>query len=323
MRTSACAAIDAQAMSQVLAITLPLFALVGAGFLAVRTGLLAPVVVAGLGQLVFGLEIPAVLFRSLAGQDFSQGFDIRINLAYFGGCFLVFAASLMIGLFAFGLNRAQAGVFGFSAMYSNSSLLGVPLIQAAFGASGLALLGKIIAFHSLLLIPVATLVVASGQNGRASLAMALDRSVRATLGNPIVLGLIAGIAWNLTGLGLAPSVDRVTTMLSEAATPTALLALGGMQGAIGRQQIRQAGASVALKLVAHPLLVYLLASALGGLSREAIAVATITAALPAGMNVYLMAQRYDCYLAEATAATSLGTLLSVLSIGAALGIAFA
>jgi predicted permease len=91
-----------------------------------------------------------------------------------------------------------------------------------------------------------------------------------------------------------------------------------MQGRIGWHQAKQAAASVTLKLAVHPLIVCLLAMALGGLPPASIAVATITASLPAGMNVYLMARQYDCYVDEATATTTLGTLLSVLSIALAL-----
>ena len=48
-------------------------------------------------------------------------------------------------------------------MYSNAALLGLPLMQMAFGTNGLILQTKIIAFHSLILLPVTTMVIAMGR----------------------------------------------------------------------------------------------------------------------------------------------------------------
>jgi predicted permease len=308
--------------SQGAAIIVPLFAMICLGALVVRAGIVSAEAASGLGRLALCIEIPALLFRSLASQDLIDNLDLRISLAYLGGCLLVLLISVVLGRTVFGLNGSQAGIFGLSATYSNSSLLGVPIVQALFGAPGLLLLGKIIAFHSLLLLPACTLLVVLGRGGATGGAEGIGPALRSasaeTVRNPIVIGLLAGAAWSCTGWGLTGPVDRIASLLSEAATPTALLALGGMLGPIRLNQIRQASAAVVLKLALHPLLVCLLAFGIGGLPPMAIAIATITAALPAGMNVYLLAQHYDCYLAEATAATALGTLLSVVSIALAL-----
>ena len=305
-------------MPGVVDIMIPTVALIAIGYLAPRAGRLTPAAADGLGRLVFSLGIPVLLCRSLAFQDLRAQADLRITLVYFGGCFLILVVSLLLGRRLLGLDRAESGLFGLSAMYSNSSLLGVPIVQAAFGTPGLVLLGKIIVFHSLLLLPATTLIVQLGRADRSRVAGAVWQSIASTLCNPIVLGLLAGAAWSLTGEKLWAPLDRVTDMLAQAATPMALLALGAMQGAGGMRQIRRVGVSVALKLLLHPALVYTIAIAWGGLSAEAVAVATITAALPAGMNVYLLAQQNGCYVRESTLAISVGTLLSMLSLSAVL-----
>ena len=109
----------------------------------------------------------------------------------------------------------------------------------------------------------------------------------------------------------------MTAMLSAAASPTALIALGAAQAQSSLRiggELLEAMTVAILKLVLHPLIVWFLASRIAGLPPDAVAVATVTAALPAGANVYLQAHQFGCYVAGAVNAVMLTTLMSVISI---------
>ncbi|RPH60165.1 MAG: AEC family transporter, partial [Burkholderiales bacterium] len=75
-----------------------------------------------------------------------------------------------------------------------------------------------------------------------------------------------------------------------------------------------AAALTALKSLAHPLLVWLVGAFVLGVGPLPLAVATVTAALPIGANVYLFAQRYGAQVGEVSAAVTLSTLATALSL---------
>ena len=297
-------------MTTTLSILTPLFGLLAIGFAAAWFGLLGREAVAGLVKVVSCIEIPALLFRALARGQGSALEGLDIALVYFVACAVLLALAYGVARLALRLDAAQSGVFGMGAVYSNSSLIGVPIAQALLGEPGIALLTKIIALHSLVLIPVSTCLVAFGAAKREP----LWPTIRGIVGSPMVLALMAGFAWQQAGLGLPLVLDRITGTLSDAASPTALIALGAT---IARVPLPRAfGApmlAAGFKLVAHPLLVWLLAR-LFGLSSDATLIATVTAALPPGINVYIMANHFGRYAEEAARAFALATALSFVTI---------
>jgi len=298
----------------------PVVALTAIGYGAGRTIVPAGAVKA-LVNIVNYIEIPVLLFRALAHQDIVRDPQLGISAVYFAGCFGVLILALVIGRWGFRLKLDELGVFGMGAMYSNSSLLGIPLVQTAFGTTGLVLLTKIIAFHSLILIPVATVIVTVGRGDVQGVPAMMRSAITTALCNPIILGLLAGLAWSLAGWPIPGAIDHVLEMLAVAASPTALLAMGATQAhfRIGGHRA-QVLTGAALKLVLHPLLVWGLAAGFAGLSREAVAVATVTAALPPGINVYLLAHQYDCAVGRAASTMIVASILSIVSVGVVLAL---
>jgi len=209
------------------------------------------------------------------------------------------------------LDLAECAIFGMGVVYSNSSLIGVPIVNALFGERGVILITQIIAVHSLVLIPLATTLVAIGMHRER---MRIREILAAALTNPMTIALVAGFAWRATGLALPQEVGQVAGMLAGAASPMALIALGALIARLTwPDQFGAPIASTVLKLVVHPLLIWLLAR-VAGLPREAVAVATITAALPPGVNVYVMAAQFGRYAEESTCAFAVATTASIVTV---------
>jgi len=68
----------------------------------------------------------------------------------------------------------------------------------------------------------------------------------------------------------------------------------------------------------QPIVVWALARLLG-LAPLDLAVVTVAAALPIGMNAFIVAQRYQLYVAQSASAVVLSNLLSVVTLGTVLG----
>jgi malonate transporter len=292
-----------------LTVLVPIFALLALGFAAARAGLLTAEGNRGLLKLVACFAIPALLFRSLAGAQTGGGGELAV--IYLLGCAALLVIAVVYGRAVLGLGASECVVFGMGVIYSNSSLIGVPIAQALLGNQGVALLSEIIAVHTLVLIPVATLLLAFGDGhgaGRGSKALI------AAVSNPMTLALAAGLAWRQTGLAVPDMIDHIIGPLAAAAPALSLIALGATVAQVPLPtSYATPAAAVMLKLVVHPLLIWSIAHAMS-LPRDQTLIATMTAALPPGINVYVMAAHFGRHAEDAARSFALATTLSAISI---------
>jgi predicted permease len=169
--------------------------------------------------------------------------------------------------------------------------------MALFGEAGLALHIALVSLHALVLLSLAT-ALAEGSLAReraraaggGSLARTLMHTARQTVVHPVVLPILAGLAWNLTGLGLHPVVDEVLALLARAVVPLCLLLIGLSLAAYGlRAHWRGAIGLVLVKLFVAPALVLVVGQAVFGLQGLPLAVIVMLAALPVGTWVVAVA----------------------------------
>ena len=201
----------------------------------------------------------------------------------------------------FGRRGAAPAIFGISAAFSNTIILGIPIVLRAFGEDAAVPLSLIVAFHSALIFTLTTVVAEIGAGGAAHWQGTLLNVGRGLAGNPILWGIAGGLAVNLLGLELPAVLDQFAATLGAAALPSALFALGANLSRFRlARTLREAALLTALKIVLQPLLVYLLAAHVFGLAPLSLAVALTIAALPTGINAYLFAARYEAAVPEAT-----------------------
>jgi predicted permease len=212
---------------------------------------------------------------------------------------------------------ARPAARAISAAYGNNAQLGIPMAAALFGEVGLQLHLSIVSLHALILLTLLTARVerdlahaaARGAGRQARLARTLLLTARNTVIHPIVLPVLAGLGWNLTGLALPGPIDEVLVLLGAAVVPVSLIAIGlslghyGLRGAAGGALWLAAG-----KLLLQPALVLLVAAGAAGLRGVPLAVVVMAAAMPIGVNALLFAQRYRAGEAEATTAIVVSTL---------------
>lgn len=318
-------------MGIVLDIILPVFGLVVLGFAAAKLNWFDDTATRGLSLFVFNFAIPVLLFRSLATTDLPADIPWTFLVAFYAGGLAVFAINLMIARTAWRRAPDEAAVFGLAAAFSNTVLLGIPLVLTTFGDRASLPLFLLIAFHVPVYLPLATSLAeayrgrggtnSSGQAGtgaRSGGGLAILRATAVGLvTNPIILGLAAGLLWNLTGAALPDLVDAIASHLAAAAVPCSLFALGASVARFRLAgQIGQAMGSVVLKTLVHPALVWALGALVFDLEPLWLGVAVLLAAMPAGANVYLFAQRYGVCIGSAatTVLVSTGVSIGTISI---------
>jgi predicted permease len=307
---------EAPPIAVIADIVAPIFGIVLIGWVAARMGAIDEAAGRGLSLFAFNIAIPVMLVRTLAEAALPPQPEWRFILAYFGGAFANFALSAHLARRLFGRKGAEPAIFGITAAFSNTTILGIPLVLEAYGEPAAVPLSLILGFHSALLFTLTTIVAEAGLGAGSSLAAVLLNVIKGLATNPILWGIGAGLALNHLGLALPPTLDRLAATLGAAALPTALFALGVNLSRFRLMgSLREALLLAALKIVAQPLLIWVLARHVFALPPLTVAIAVTIGALPSGINAYLFAARYRAAVPEATSTVLLSTLVSVITVG--------
>ena len=139
------------------------------------------------------------------------------------------------------------------------------------------------------------------------------------LRNPIVISVLAGVAWSTTASPLPVVLDTVLEPIARTAVPCALFALGATLTRYRFSGSFPAAATMSLlKLAVHPALVWLLATRVFTVDPLWVRVAVLLAAMPTGINTFLFARQYEAAVPAASSAIILATVASTITITALL-----
>ena len=307
-------------MNALVDVVVPVFVLVGLGWLFAVTKVLSRETGDGLVAFVFTVAVPLLLARTIVLGPPLDGGVVRLWLCYFGAVALVWTLAGLGVVRLFGRGRRAGVIAGVGAGFSNLVLMGIPLTQLAYGQAGLDVLFLVIAIHLPIMVGTATFLMefalrADGVETRpVNLAGTATALVRNLGRNPLVLGILFGLAWRLSGLPFTGLTARVADLLGGAAGPVALFALGmglnkyGIRGNLG-----PALYLTTLSLAVMPAAALALATVLGldDLSRR---VAVLGAAMPTGVNAYLFASYFNVAEGMATNTIVLATAGALVTV---------
>lgn len=300
----------------VVASLTPVFILIALGYLAGRLEWIRDAAVKDLSNLVFLLLIPALLFRTMSSVHFEE-LDLRPVVAYFIAALALLAVSIVWR----GFNRGSV-VMALAGTFSNMVMIGITLVELAYGKEGQVTLLTLVSVHALILLTVGSIVLelavarearAGGQRAPHVLQTAWS-AFKGALIHPIPLPILSGLLFAQTGLSLPMVVDKPLQLLGSAFGPIALVLVGvtlartPMTG-----HLRQALWISVSKNLVLPVLVGLCAWAMG-ITGLPFTVLVVAAALPVGANVFLFAQRYEVAQEVTTASMGLSTLLALFTL---------
>jgi predicted permease len=299
----------------VLGAAFPVFALILAGTIAGRFGLLDAAVTNALNRFVVSLALPALLFDVTAHAPLSQVLDWGFVAAFGGGIL----GTLVIMAPSFRRQSLTiAALRGLNATYANVGFMGIPLCAMAFGPASL---GPVV---------IAVIITASVQFAGVIALIEIDRHgghgggvarivVPRLMRNPLLVAPLLGLLIDGLGFAVPIPVGAFIKLLGQAASPCALVATG-LFIAAHRSDFRLGAVTllVALKLVAQPAIAWIIAGPILHLGPLLTAVAVLLSALPTGTGPFILAEAYDTDRGPAAATILLTTVLSVLTVSALL-----
>ena len=294
----------------------PIFGLIALGFATAHFKWFSAGAGAGLAEFAFVLAMPALLFRTVATANFGETQPLVLLASFFATVGVVWALASFASIVVLARPMAESAVFAMTASYGNIVLLGIPIALSVYGNDA-APTSAVIASMQVTVLWLAAclhLAVVSG-TGRSGLHD-LARSVGWEFArNPIVMAIIVGGIWRLTGIGLHPSIDRGLAMLAQAGVPTALIAVGfSIAGFRIGGEIRALALSLALKNIAMPVAAWLITTKVFGVPPLPASVIILFAAMPTGTATYLFASRSGIAIETTSTSVGLSTGLSMLTI---------
>ncbi|WP_306120600.1 MULTISPECIES: AEC family transporter [unclassified Roseitalea] len=299
-------------MFAILVTVAPVFLLIAVGYGAVRLDYLKGELTDTLNIFAVRVAVPALLFQAMGRLDLAQAFSPPLLVSYYAGAYACFAIAIVLARTVFRRRPGESVAVGFAATFSNSVLLGIPIIDRAYGAETVTVAFGIIALHAPLIYATGMITMELMRRDGRPLGETLRAALRSILANPLMAGILAGLAVNAGDVTLPEPLDAAIAMLAAAAIPAALVGIGA---SLTRYKMTAALPETltvsALSLVVHPLIALVLSHYVFGLSSIAVHAAVVIAAMPPGVNIYIFASLYDRAVGLAASALLLATVLAV------------
>jgi predicted permease len=302
-------------MLSIFITVLPVFLIIVAGYAAVWRALLSDDAVDALAKFAQKFAIPCLLFLAVARLDLKAFFNVPLFASYYLPAALSFVIGGMVGYLFFKRTPAQSVAVGFTTLFSNMVLLGLPIMERAYGTEALstnyALASVHVLFCYIIGITCMEFLRADG-HGPIAIVRAVTNAI---FHNALALGLILGFAFNFSGIAMPDTLEAALEMMAQSALPVALFALGGVLRRYKfNSNLPEVAAVGIIKLILFPTMVYIMGTHVFDLPVGVRNSTVIIAAMPPGINAYIFASMYN--RAQQTAATSvvICTAISVFTI---------
>ena len=209
-------------------IILPLALVAGLGYLLTSLKWLSKPEIDAISKLTFSLLIPLFLFTKMSKADLHSNVDIDYFFAFYLPLLLSFfiALSLRYVIGPQGKARlADASVFALGSSYSNTVIVGIPIVIAIVNEQALGLVFLIITFHSALLFTITSLLAVKATTIDNNTTL-VSKLAKQTLLNPLVASITLGLFANLLELHLPLPIESAANYLGTPAIGLALFLLG-------------------------------------------------------------------------------------------------
>lgn len=300
--------------------TVPVFFVIALGYLAGWTRKIDNHRVAELNALVMDFALPASLFVAMVQTPRSLLLEQGLLMVILALSMLaIYGLHFVVQTRLFKFDSREAAVGSLTTGLPNFASAGLPLISSVFGAANTVSVGISIAVGSIVMSPL-TLVILEASDGSAKEVPALRRIIGAigkSILKPVVIVPIIGMVLTLCDVEVPHLLDASLILIGVGAGGVALFLTGLILSAQPFKLNRNVATGTILKNGVHPLLAAALVAGLVVspiVGRQAI----ILCAVPSGFFGILFGLRYGVVSQDAGSTLIASTLLSAVSIPAAI-----
>ena len=286
---------------------LPMFVQLAAGFLSQKAGILSREEVPGFNRVAFRIFLPCLLFYNIYTSDLSSAVKPGLIAFAAGGVLLVFFGAFLGARFLVKKQDWKA-VIAQGMFRSNFAIMGISVAQALVGQNNLGSITVLIAVIVPMFNFLSVILLEYFRGERIRILRILTQALK----NPLIIGSLLGIVFQLLHIRLPGVVEKAVSNLGSIASPLQLFLLGAFFRFDGlRRYLRPLFAVTAVKLFLTPAVMLTAAALLGFRGADFVGLIGIFASSTA-VNSFTMIQQMKC--GDAELAGDIVVLTSAVSI---------
>ena len=300
-------------MTNVLNLTIPMFSLIGIGYLLKRIQFMSEQDGTVLSKFAFYILLPPLMFTSILSGDASKSLNINFIFSYEIITISIFVLTYLLGLLI-KLKTMEKAIFGLNAAYPNYGYIGVPLCILAFGAEAAIPLALILLADTFVLLT--TLIFYKLTETRKTSLRELSKEIiQRFIYNPLMMSVFIAFIFSTVDIKIVTAIDRTLSIVAASATAVALIALGVSLNVTSiRNQKSVLFFITVIKLIVHPILIFFVFQFQTNIDPIWVKTAIVCASLPVAANVFVLANYYKNFESESAAAITITTIVSSITV---------
>ncbi|MBB2970757.1 AEC family transporter [Mesorhizobium sp. RMAD-H1] len=302
-------------MVSILNLVLPFFGLIFIGFVVARITRQPVEALGWMNTFIVYVALPALFFQLLSKTPVAELTEWRFVVGTTLSTLTVFLLMFAIAMVRSRRDIASSTIEGLAAAYGNIGYMGPGLALLAFGPAAAVPVAMVFCFDNTLHFTMAPLMMAlAGGEKRGPLLLARDVVLK-IITHPFIIATVVSITAAIFQLQPPAAVSRMIEFLAGAAAPCALFAMGV---SLAMRPVKRVPEElyliVPIKLILHPLIVYIALNLIGDFPPVWVFSAMLMAALPTATNVFVLAQQYGVWVERASTCILATTVFSVVTL---------
>ena len=300
-------------MADVLNLTIPMFSLIGIGYLLRRIQFMSEQDGTVLSKFAFYILLPPLMFTSILSGNASKSLNINFIFSYEIITISIFVLTYLLGVLI-KLKTMEKAIFGLNAAYPNYGYIGVPLCILAFGAEAAIPLALILLADTFVLLT--TLIFYKLTETRKTSLRELSKEIiQRFIYNPLMMSVFVAFIFSTVDIKIVTAIDRTLSIVAASATAVALIALGVSLNVTSiKNQKSVLFFITVIKLIVHPILIFIVFQFQTNIDPIWVKTAIVCASLPVAANVFVLANYYKNFESESAAAITITTIVSSITV---------
>lgn len=263
----------------------PLVALIAMGYIFKRTQFLSDEFWRGAEKLNYLILFPVLLFNNLAYVKFEGATLTQVLLALVI-IIIMSSLTLWIARAFFHIPVARFGVYVQSQIRFNT-YIGLSIMSLLFGAQGMQMFAMMIALAIPLVNVISVLAFSQGQGLKPR------QILFSVIKNPLILGCVVGIIFNLLQLSLFSGLEQLLKFLANMSLPLGLISVGAaLQFAQLKHDYMRLLLNTLGRLIGVPCLAYLICFMLNLNDFETV-ILVVFCSLPTASAAYILTRYFN------------------------------
>lgn len=301
----------------ILAITAPVFILVGIGYISVLRNVVPREGMRFLAAFLVNIAVPALLFKSISSRKISEVIQLDFMFAYGVGSLAAFLIVFLLSKRLLNQGVTGAAIYGMGGSFSNTLMIGYPVVTGLLGSAALVPFALALLIENFFMMPLTLALADIGQNKGKGFFSTLTGLFVTVFKNPLILAILIGVLFSIFNIHTPGVANTVIDLLSRIVVGLGLFVIGGMLvGFKYSGKLKDVSLIMFGKLLLHPLMVFLMLLLMPEMNTDYRIAGVMLASIPMFGIYTVIGERYGMggICAAASVPTTVFSFVSITAI---------